>query len=215
MPFRTEFDHTLQLEAAVAGAVFLGVVGLLAFSLVRYRATRPGAPSQHTEHPRLEAAIAAALLAVALVIVFVTRAAMAADNRAPARVALTVRVTGFQWCWSFGYTGTPVTVTAPCMAGQYPTLVVPAGEPIRVETTSRDVIHSFWVPAFRFKMDAFPDHVNSFVMTIPHTGVWMGHCAEFCGERHAFMTFHLRAVTPADFSAWLSSRTADAAEAHP
>jgi cytochrome c oxidase subunit 2 len=136
----------------------------------------------------------------------VTRGAMAADNRMPTSYALTVRVTGFQWCWRFAYVGTPVTVTASCLDGHDPTLVVPAGRPVRIETTSSDVIHSFWVPAFRFKMDAFPHHMNSFVMTVPHPGTWLGHCAEFCGDSHAFMTFHLRAVPAGVFSVWLAAQ---------
>jgi cytochrome c oxidase subunit 2 len=111
-------------------------------------------------------------------------------------------VTGFQWCWRFHYVQSGITITATCQNGNNPTLVVPAGRPIRFTATSDDVIHSFWVPQFRFKMDAFPHHVNSFVMTVPHPGLWLGHCAEFCGEDHAFMTFHLRAVSQSVFAQW-------------
>jgi cytochrome c oxidase subunit 2 len=204
VPFRTQFDRTLLFESVIAGAVFVIVLAVLGYALLRYRARRRHAASQDTEHPRIEAAYAVALLAIALAVVMVTRGAMAADNRMPSAVALTVRVTGFQWCWRFAYVGTPVTATASCVDGNDPTLVLPAGQPVRIETTSDDVIHSFWVPAFRFKMDAFPHHLNSFVMTVPHPGVWLGHCAEFCGDDHAFMTFHLRAVPPAVFDTWLA-----------
>jgi cytochrome c oxidase subunit II len=74
---------------------------------------------------------------------------------------------------------------------------------VLIQTTSSDVIHSFWVPQFRYKLDAFPHHVNSFVMTVPHPGSWEGHCAEFCGQRHAFMTFVLKAVPAATFDSWI------------
>ncbi len=206
MPFRTEFDKTLLFEAVVAAVVFLGVFFVLAMATIRYRASRAGAASQDTEHPRLEGLYATVLVVAAAVIVLVTRGAMAADNRSPASAPQTiVRVTGFQWCWQFDYVGTGRTVTASCENGHYPTLVVPAGEPVQVTATSRDVIHSFWVPAFRFKMDAFPHHVNSFVMTVPHPGTWLGHCAEFCGEDHAFMTFRLRAVSLPAFRSWLAA----------
>jgi cytochrome c oxidase subunit 2 len=210
VPFRTEFDHTLLFESVLAGAVFVTVGGLLAFALLRYRAAGRASASQETEHPRLEAGFAAALLVIALGIVFATRGAMAADNRVPSNIGVTVRVTGYQWCWRFDYSGTPVTVTASCLTGHYPTLVVPSSEPVRIETTSQDVIHSFWIPAFRFKMDAFPRHVSSFVITAPHPGVWLGHCAEFCGEDHAFMAFHFKALPAAAFRSWLTAREAGA-----
>jgi cytochrome c oxidase subunit 2 len=204
MPFRTQFDHTLTLETVIAGSVFIIVLLGFGFGIVRYRA-RPGrVASQRTEHPRLEAAVAVVLFAAALAIVLVTRQATATDQASrPATVE--VQVTGFQWCWRFHYVSSPVTVTGSCEAGRHPTLVVPAGEPVKFDTTSSDVIHSFWVPAFRVKLDAFPDHVNSFVMTVPHPGTWTGHCAEFCGEDHAFMTFRLRAVPVATFESWLAT----------
>lgn len=206
MPFRTEFDKTLLFESVIAGVVFAAVLLVLGFALFRYRARRSGEASQETEHPRIEGAYACVLLVAAAVIVLVTRGAMTTDNRASAASAqLEVRVTGYQWCWQFDYVGTGRSVTASCQHGRYPTLVLPAGEPVRILTTSRDVIHSFWVPAFRYKLDAFPDHLGSFVMTVPHPGTWLGHCAEFCGEDHAFMTFRLRAVPAASFRAWLAA----------
>jgi cytochrome c oxidase subunit 2 len=206
VPFRTEFSKTLLFEGVFAGVVFLAVLLVLGYALIRYRAGRRAVASQATEHPRTEGAYASVLVIAAAVVVLVTRGAMATDNRGPVRPAqTTVVVTGFQWCWQFHFVGTARTVTASCQDGHYPTLVLPAGQPVRIETTARDVIHSFWVPAFRFKMDAFPHHLNSFTMTVPHPGTWLGHCAEFCGEDHAFMTFRLRAVPVATFESWLAT----------
>jgi cytochrome c oxidase subunit 2 len=207
VPFRSQFDQTLTFEAAFAGAIFLVIVAVFGNALVRYRSGRRSEASQGTEHPKLETSYAVAVLLAAISIVVVTRQAMAADNTPPPGPQTTIQVTGFQWCWQFHYVHPSVTVTASCQDGHYPTLVVPAGRPLHIETTSRDVIHSFWVPAFRFKMDAFPDHVNSFVMTVPHPGIWLGRCAEFCGEDHAFMTFHLRAVAPAAYDRWIAARS--------
>lgn len=202
MPFRTQFDSTLTFEAAFAGAVFLVIVLAMVYGIVRYRGGRRREASQDTEHPRVETSYAVAVLLAAIAIVVVTRQAMAADNERPTASMPTIEVTGFQWCWRFHYPATDITVTGTCQNGHVPTVVVPAGRPVHFTTTSSDVIHAFWVPEFRFKMDAFPHHVNSFVMTVPHPGLWLGHCAEFCGEDHAFMTFHLRAVSPSAFQRW-------------
>jgi len=67
------------------------------------------------------------------------------------------------------------------------------------------VIHSFWVPALDFKVDAYPDHVNSFTFTL-RDGRWLGHCAQLCGLYHAEMLFRIQAVPPAAFDRWLHSR---------
>lgn len=211
MPFEGQFDSTLTFDAVFAGVVFFVVVTVLAYALVRYRAGRRAEASQNTEHPRVESLYALAVLVAAVSIVVVTRQAMAADNQKPTADMPTIQVVGFQWCWRFHYVESDITVTATCQGGKVPTVVVPAGRPVHFTTTSADVIHSFWIPQFRFKMDAFPHHVNSFVMTVPHPGEWLGHCAEFCGENHAFMTFHLRAVTPAAFALWQQAHERSAA----
>lgn len=198
---------------AIAGVVFLLVEVSTGFGLVRYRASSRSTASQSTEHHRVEAVYAVVLLAIAIAIVVVTRTGMARDNKAPAASDVQIVVTGFQWCWRFHYGDPAVTVTGDCLGGHDPTLVVPAGRPVHIETTSTDVIHSFWVPAFRYKMDAFPHHINSFVMTVPKVGEWKGHCAEFCGEDHAFMTFTLKSVSPTAYNRWIHAQAATEAPA--
>ena len=77
------------------------------------------------------------------------------------------------------------------------------GETIRVELTSNDVIHAFWVPDFLFKRDAIPGHVNVFDITPTVTGTYHGVCSEFCGLNHAYMTFTVEVVPPEEFDRWL------------
>ena len=120
-------------------------------------------------------------------------------------------VTGYQWCWQFHYDGTPVNVTATCLNGDYPTLVLPVGQPVTLRLTSKDVIDALWLPDFRFKRDAFPDHTNRFELTITRRGDWLGHCAEFCGLSHSSMLFHVRAVPPDEFRSWLAAQPASGA----
>ncbi|RCG17389.1 cytochrome c oxidase subunit II [Streptomyces diacarni] len=90
-----------------------------------------------------------------------------------------------------------------------PTLVVPTGRTVRINLTSLDVIHSLWVPALRYKMDAFPDHTNSFTFTVDKEGRWIGRCAEFCGDRHHAMEFWLKAVSPEEYDDWVSQHQQD------
>ncbi|TMK78183.1 MAG: cytochrome c oxidase subunit II, partial [Actinobacteria bacterium] len=79
------------------------------------------------------------------------------------------------------------------------------GEPIHIELESRDVIHSFFVPAFLFKRDVIPGRHNNFTFTATQLGTFQAQCAEFCGLYHSKMTFSVRVVNPADYLAWVKS----------
>ncbi|MFI8849762.1 cytochrome c oxidase subunit II [Streptomyces sp. 891-h] len=219
MEQRRIFEQVFTTESAIAGFVFLVVLCALAYSLVRRRAGAGVLPSPHAERQRLETLYLVVLAAVAAFLVVYT--ASANDREHPGAHAhgggraagkarpVTVDVTAFQWCWKFAHPtpGTPragtASTTANCRNGHLPTLVVPTGRTVRLRITSRDVIHSLWVPALRYKMDAFPDHTNSFTLKIDEEGKWIGRCAEFCGDRHHSMDFWLKAVSPDEYENWV------------
>jgi cytochrome c oxidase subunit 2 len=105
----------------------------------------------------------------------------------------TINVVGRQWNWSFNYldqdvwdAGTPA---------QPVTLYLPKGETILFELTSPDVIHSFWVPNFLFKMDVIPGRLNKFALTPSREGRFAGRCAELCGVDHSRMQFSVEVVS--------------------
>ena len=91
-----------------------------------------------------------------------------------------ITVTGMQWSWQFNYTsdGGAQTTGTP---GKPPTLVLPEGESVQFRLVSDDVIHSFWVPAFLFKMDVIPGQPNTFEIVPTKQGTFVGKCAELCG----------------------------------
>lgn len=204
MQFKRVFGQTFGLETTIAEVVFGLVVMtmLVAFALSWRRRRRGLPPSGRIGRRRVELTYLTGLVGMAIfLIVFSLTQNSAFFGRDP-RPALTVRLTAFQWCWNFKYLGKHVSVTAPCSRGPVPTLVLPSGRPVRIEMTSADVIHSFWIPGLRFKMDIYPDHVNTFTMTL-RNGRWRGRCAQFCGLYHYAMVFHLHAVPPAQFDRWL------------
>ena len=82
-------------------------------------------------------------------------------------------------------------------------MVVPAGEPIRLQTTGSDVIHAFAVPAFWFKLDAVPGRINEKVLFIKEPGVYFGQCSELCGARHGYMPIVVEALPRPQFEAWV------------
>jgi cytochrome c oxidase subunit 2 len=130
-----------------------------------------------------------------------------------AEVDLVVDVTAFQWQWQFQYPDHGVTIVGGA-GDDVPELVLPAGSTVRFRLASLDVIHSFWITAFRFKRDVIPGEVTDFTVSIdddaagdyPEAGV----CAEYCGLDHARMRFDLRVLEPDEFDAWLTERSLDA-----
>jgi cytochrome c oxidase subunit 2 len=87
--------------------------------------------------------------------------------------------------------------------------VLPTGRPIRFTETSPDVNHSFYVPAFLFKRDVIPGRANTFEITLRKEGTFIGRCAELCGEKHAFMNFSVRVVSPQAYDTYLAGLKAD------
>jgi cytochrome c oxidase subunit 2 len=121
---------------------------------------------------------------------------------------LVVHVVAYQWSWQFEYPDEGVMIVDRSDDDD-PELVLPASSTVRFDLESVDVIHSFWLTAFRFKRDMIPGSPSSFVVDIgdavgeyPNAGV----CAEFCGLDHARMRFRVRVLSPEDFERWLTDQ---------
>jgi cytochrome c oxidase subunit 2 len=119
-----------------------------------------------------------------------------------------VTVIGQQWWWEYRYDvdgdGTDDIVTAN-------DLVIPAGEPVSLSITSRDVIHSFWIPALNGKRDAVPGREHPLLLQADEPGVYRGQCTEFCGLSHAYMRMRVVALPPAEYEAWEAAQQEGAA----
>jgi cytochrome c oxidase subunit 2 len=207
MPFRGAFSQLFTQDTSIAAAVFcLIAVALGAAALLGRRRRRRGQePSQRAEANRLEIGYVILLVAIVAFLVvssFRSNAREFPDPQNP-KPAVRVQVIAFQWCWQFRYEGRPVTVTGQCQGGSLPTLVLPAGQPVELDVTSIDVIHAFWLPYLRFKMNAYPGHVNAFTTTLTRTGRWLGRCAQLCGLYHYQMDFYVQVVSPAAFGRFL------------
>ncbi len=113
-----------------------------------------------------------------------------------------INVVGQQFAWTFEYPqggGRPVRSTQ---------LYVPEGQPVKFEVSARDVLHDFWVPAWRMKIDAVPGVSTSIRVTPNKRGTYPVVCAELCGLGHAFMRQNARVVSREDFDAWLRKQRA-------
>lgn len=113
--------------------------------------------------------------------------------------ALRIRVAGHMWWWEVRYPGSEVV-----LANE---IYIPVGRPVRLELTSTDVIHSFWVPRLNGKRDMIPGVENSFWIQADEAGIYRGQCGEYCGTQHANMAFEVIALRSEDFNAWMISQT--------
>jgi cytochrome c oxidase subunit 2 len=118
-----------------------------------------------------------------------------------------IGVVGFQWNWQFNYIDADVSVIGETNAPAQ--LVLPTDRTIRFIETSPDVIHSFFVPEFLFKRDVIPGRANQFELTLKKEGEFIGRCAEFCGEKHAFMNFSVKVVSPQEYDDYIDGLQAD------
>lgn len=145
---------------------------------------------------------------------------------------LVVKVTGSQWMWEYEFPAEGVSfpsrlktprdqIDNGAAKGEHyllevdNPLVLPVGKKVRFITTSNDVIHSWWVPAFGVKRDAVPGFLREFWATVEKTGTYRGQCSELCGKEHGFMPVVVNVVTPQEFAVWLAEKKAAAKPAAP
>ncbi len=124
----------------------------------------------------------------------------------PARTDLTLQVTAAQWWWSVRYVSSEpdrIFTTAN-------EIHIPVGRPVRIELTSHDVIHSFWIPRLGGKMDIIPGQTNVTWLQADEPGVYRGQCGEYCGAQHAHMAMYVVAEAPREYATWVRDQLRDA-----
>jgi len=206
--------------AAIVVLVFVG--GLIAWSVIRYRKKSDEIPRQFQYHLPIEITyIVVPVVMVLILFGFTVYTENQVDAVTPTP-AVKVHVTAFQWGWRYQYPG-QVTVTgvttedpdpiglnggqcAPAVDCLGPGLVVPAGQTTEIVLDSQDVIHGFYVPEFNFSRYAQPGVTNKFDLTVEHQGIYRAQCTQLCGLYHSLMFFHVVALPPNQFRAWLSSQ---------
>jgi cytochrome c oxidase subunit II len=199
----------------LAAIVFVGVEGMIIYSIFRYRRRDDRLPAQLHGNTLIEI-VWTAIPTVIVLILF--GASVWALNSVEARAdePLTIEADSFQWQWAFRYEEGVNIVGTP---GDPPRMVVPVGEPIRLILTSQDVIHSWYVPEFLIKRDNIPfaegQEPNQLEFTVSQPGTYAGQCAEFCGFGHWAMVFVVEAMERADYDAWLEAELADEPDPDP
>lgn len=191
-------DRLWNLELITISFLFALITVPLTYSLVVFRKQKGDTTdAQHIEgNTNLE--ITWTVIPLFLVMVF---AYLGAGNLAEIRrvdpQAMVVKVTGQQWSWSFEYPAFGVTSTE---------LHIPVDQQVLLQMTSRDVLHSFWVPEFRPKQDLVPGRITELRVTPTLIGNYKVRCAEICGTSHAYMEAPVIVSSQADFDAWMGEQ---------
>jgi cytochrome c oxidase subunit 2 len=179
-------------------------LGLILFSVIRYRRRSEELPKQTRYHVPLEITYTVIPVLIVLTIFVATWRVERDVDHVSAHPGVTIDATAFQWQWRFSYPQYGIDIVG--SPTRYPTFVVPAGETVHVNLHADDVNHAFFVPQFLFKRDAIPGQLNQFDLTIPRPGRFLGECAEFCGLNHSDMVFYIRAVPRDQFDRWVRQR---------
>src|SRR4051794_34133991 len=202
---RSDYLHVQQVYLPIAIAVFVLIVGTTLFAVVRYRRRDPDELPAQKSKSVIEYIWLALLVGTAAFLVGWTFHTEDREDPVANGPSLPVHIVASQWKWRFDYTGRGKSVIG--TKTKVPTLVVPVGQRVVFSLTSPDVIHSFWVPAGRFKRDAFPGTTTRFDMTWTKPGFDRGgRCAEFCGTGHDTMLFNVRALPRDQFEEWVGSQ---------
>ena len=199
-------DDLQQPVFAVAGVIGLIVAVAVIYTMIKYRDRGQPIPEQTHGKPALEITltiIPALILAVVSVFTFgaIFKLAKTDDTE------MIINVTGQQWWWEYDY---PVQnefgITQPIISsGQ---LVMPVGTKVLLRETSRDVIHSYWIPALNGKRDAVPGRIHTLRLEADKPGIYAGQCTEFCGLSHANMRMEAVALSKEDFAKWVANQQA-------
>ena len=218
--------HDIVLMPVIT-LISLFVLALLLWVMLRFRARANPVPSKTTHNTFIEV-IWTLVPVLILLVIAVPSIKLLANQYAPPKADLTVKVTGNQWYWTYQYPDNGdfelvsnmlkeqdqvgkgerarTDADGPRLLAVDERMVVPVGAVVKLIVTSNDVIHSFGLPAFWQKMDAVPGRLNETWFKADRVGVYHGQCSELCGARHGYMPIAVEVVSPAQFAAWVASK---------
>jgi len=210
--FANDLDNLINPIFAVAGVVFVVVLGGALFIALRFRSRNDehfdDLPAQIHGNNVLEIGWTVVPAIILLAIGVFSVIAIFELNEEPPDDAVNVQVIGQQWWWEYRYDlngdGTfDEIVTAN-------DLVIPVGEEIDLEITARDVIHSWWAPKLNGKRDAVPNRTHPWKIQADEPGEYVGQCTEYCGLSHAEMRVKVVALERGEFDTWVEEQQTDA-----
>ena len=211
-PIARKIDNLVNPVFIVAAVVFVLVEFGVLYLVLKFRQRKDDDPDElpGQTHGNTKLEIGWTVLPALLLgfVAFATLATLFDIN--DTKDDLAVQVTGQQWWWEFTYDtdGDGEFTDEDVLTAN--DLVIPAGQNVGLEITSRDVIHSFWIPRLNGKKDAVPGRRQPLTINADEPGTYVGQCTEFCGLSHAYMRQRVVALPEDEFQAWLDEQQAEA-----
>ncbi|MFM9829368.1 MAG: cytochrome c oxidase subunit II [Sphingomonas sp.] len=224
---RAKSMHDYPLVITIT-AISVFVLALLLWVMFRYRAGRNPVASKTSHNTTLEVLWTGIPILILIGLAIPSIGLLQAQFKPAPSNAITLKAIGNQWYWNYQYPdngGFEITsnmlkekgqaggaerartdADGPALLATDNRVVLPVGVPIRLITTSADVIHAWAIPAFWIKLDAIPGRLNETSFTIEKPGVYFGQCSELCGARHGFMPITVAAVDKATFDKWVVAK---------
>ena len=208
--------------------ITLFVLGLLVWTIFRYRRGANPTPSRNSHNTTIE--VVWTLVPVLILVgIAIPSISLLRAQYSPPPADVTVKITGHQWYWTYEYPDNGVSfdsyilkekddptrtkdqrfrtdLDGPPLLAADERMVIPAGKVVKFIITADDVIHSFSVPAFWTKLDANPGQLNETWVKVDRPGVYFGQCSELCGARHGFMPVNVEVVSQAQYEQWIASK---------
>lgn len=193
-------------------ALFVIIAGALIYAIIRFRRKDDELPKQVHGSNRIEILWTGLPIIIVIILFTLSLITLFDVEKKAKQDALTVEVTGFQYQWKFVYDLNDLgvgefdgegTITIIGTPANEPELVLPVNEVVEFSLQSTDVIHSFYVRDFLYKLDLIPGRINKFSVTPRETGIFRAQCAELCGVNHALMRFTVRIVEREEFDEWI------------
>jgi cytochrome c oxidase subunit 2 len=207
-PRARQIADLMLVFLGVSAVVYVVVIAVLLWAILRKRHDTAPYPQQASDaaERRARLAIGAGIAATIVILIGLALADFFAQRSLSHRPqdALRVLITGHQYWWEIEYDD-PEPTNRLRTANEF---VIPVNRPVELVLTSRDVIHSFWLPSLSGKKDLIPGHTNTEVVLAQRRGLYTGQCAEFCGLQHARMRLAVRAVLPDEFEKWKQQQLA-------
>jgi len=171
------------------------VFSIIFYFMVKYRRKSPDQVAAET-HTSMVLELAWTIIpSLICVVLFVWASALYVRNSRPPASSTEIFVIGKQWMWHLQHPEGPREINE---------LHVPVGVPVKLTMTSQDVIHDFYIPAFRVKKDALPGRYTSLWFEPTETGTFHLYCAQYCGTNHALMIGWVYVMSPKDYANWLA-----------
>ena len=223
--------HLALIICVIMGVIVFGIIG---YSLVKFRKSQ-GAQAAKFSHSTKAEIIWTVIPVLILVGLAIPTARVLMEMEDTQAADLRIKVTGYQWKWRYEYLDDGISFfsnidEASKAAGilhsdhELPEhylrdvdkpMVVPVGKKVKLQLTSNDVIHAWWVPELYVKRDAVPGTINETWFQVEEPGTYRGQCAELCGRGHGFMPIVVEAVPQEEYDAWVAGLTAPAEPPEP